>query len=65
MSPCWRPVACSLRGVWRCVHRVALLWLWLAEGSRRTTWDLTGASVALLGMAITMKGAVQPPVDPG
>ncbi|WP_166263388.1 YnfA family protein [Marinobacter caseinilyticus] len=32
----------------------ALLWLWLVEGVRPTVWDLTGAAVALVGMAIIM-----------
>lgn len=31
---------------------VALGWLWLVEGQRPTRWDLLGAGVALLGMAI-------------
>lgn len=31
---------------------VAILWLWLVEGIRPTLWDMVGASVALLGMAI-------------
>ncbi|GHG84295.1 YnfA family protein [Comamonas sp. JC664] len=35
---------------------VALVWLWLVEGERPTTWDLVGASVALLGMAIIVLG---------
>lgn len=38
-------------GVYICV---AILWLWLVDGIRPTTWDLTGAGVALLGMAIIM-----------
>jgi small multidrug resistance family-3 protein len=32
----------------------ALLWLWLADGVKPTLWDLTGAAVALAGMAIIM-----------
>ncbi|WP_172379526.1 YnfA family protein [Vibrio sp. Vb339] len=35
---------------------VALIWLWLVDGERPTTWDLVGGSVALLGMAIIMFG---------
>lgn len=35
---------------------VALAWLWLVDGIRPTGWDLLGASVALLGMAIIMFG---------
>ncbi|WP_296062621.1 YnfA family protein [uncultured Amphritea sp.] len=31
---------------------VALLWLWLVDGIRPTTWDMVGALVALTGMAI-------------
>ena len=30
---------------------VALVWLWLVDGEKPTTWDLVGGSVALLGMA--------------
>ncbi|AKR44625.1 YnfA family protein [Methylophilus sp. TWE2] len=33
---------------------VAILWLWLVEDLRPSTWDLLGASVAVLGMAIIM-----------
>jgi len=36
-----------------CVYiAVAILWLWAIEGLRPTAWDLGGAAVALLGMAI-------------
>ncbi|MBO7913592.1 YnfA family protein [Vibrio sp. G41H] len=35
---------------------VALIWLWLVDGEKPTTWDLFGGSVALLGMAIIMFG---------
>jgi small multidrug resistance family-3 protein len=31
---------------------VAVMWLWLVDGVRPTTWDITGALVAFLGMAI-------------
>lgn len=33
---------------------VAILWLWTVDQIRPTLWDLTGAGVALLGMAIIM-----------
>jgi small multidrug resistance family-3 protein len=33
---------------------VAILWLWVVEGQRPTTWDLTGAGIAIAGMAIIM-----------
>lgn len=33
---------------------VALVWLWLVDGIKPTAWDMVGASVALLGMAIIM-----------
>ncbi len=33
---------------------VAIVWLWLVEGIRPTGWDLLGAAVAMLGMAIIM-----------
>lgn len=29
---------------------VAILWLWMIEGIRPTTWDVTGAIVALQAM---------------
>ncbi len=32
----------------------AMLWLWSVDGVRPTVWDLVGASVALVGMAIIM-----------
>lgn len=35
---------------------VAILWLWLVDGMRPTTWDLTGAAIAIAGMAIIMLG---------
>lgn len=33
---------------------VAVLWLWLVDGHRPTSWDLIGAAVAIAGMAIIM-----------
>lgn len=33
---------------------VAIMWLWLIDGIRPTIWDVVGAGVALLGMAIIM-----------
>lgn len=35
---------------------MAILWLWLMDGIRPTTWDIVGSAVALLGMAIIMFG---------
>ncbi len=35
---------------------VAVLWLWLVDGVRPTSWDLIGAAVAVTGMAIIMLG---------
>ena len=35
---------------------VAILWLWLVDGNRPTSWDLIGAAVAVTGMAIIMFG---------
>lgn len=35
---------------------VAILWLWLVDGSRPTSWDLIGAAVCIIGMAIIMLG---------
>jgi len=31
---------------------MAILWLWLIEGVRPTTWDILGSGVTLLGMSI-------------
>jgi small multidrug resistance family-3 protein len=36
---------------------VALVWLWLVDGVTLTRWDLAGASIALVGMAVI---ALQP-----
>ncbi len=33
---------------------VAIVWLWLVDGIRPTTWDVLGSAVALAGMAIIM-----------
>ena len=33
---------------------VAIFWLWAVDGVKPTQWDLVGAGVALLGMAIIM-----------
>lgn len=33
---------------------VAIIWLWLVDGIRPTMWDIIGAGVTLLGMAIIM-----------
>jgi small multidrug resistance family-3 protein len=35
----------------------ALMWLWLVDGVTLTRWDLVGASIALVGMAVI---ALQP-----
>lgn len=35
---------------------VAILWLWLVDGNRPTSWDLIGAAVAVIGMVIIMLG---------
>jgi small multidrug resistance family-3 protein len=35
---------------------VAILWLWLVDGQRPTQWDLVGALVCMVGMAIIMLG---------
>ena len=35
----------------------ALVWLWLVDGVTLTRWDLAGASIALIGMAVI---ALQP-----
>jgi len=36
---------------------VAVFWLWAVDGVRPGPWDITGALVILLGMAIIMFGA--------
>lgn len=33
---------------------VALLWLWAVDGVTPTRWDILGASIAVMGMAIIM-----------
>lgn len=33
---------------------VAIFWLWTIDGIKPTLWDITGAIVALIGMAIIM-----------
>lgn len=33
---------------------VALFWLWLVDGIKPTSWDIAGALIALIGMAIIM-----------
>jgi small multidrug resistance family-3 protein len=33
---------------------VAILWLWLVDSIKPTMWDMVGAVVALIGMAIIM-----------
>jgi small multidrug resistance family-3 protein len=35
---------------------VALLWLWKVDRVPLTTWDITGAGVAILGMSIIVWG---------
>jgi len=35
---------------------VAIMWLWGVEGIKPTAWDIVGASIALVGMAIIMFG---------
>jgi len=32
----------------------AVLWLWAVDGVKPTAWDIAGATVAMLGMAIIM-----------
>lgn len=38
---------------------VAILWLWLVDGTRPTSWDLVGAAVTVIGMSIIMLGPRQ------
>lgn len=38
-------------GVYICV---AIFWLWAVDGIKPTQWDLIGAGVAMIGMAIIM-----------
>ena len=38
---------------------VALVWLWVVDGVTLSVWDLAGASIALIGMAVI---ALQPGV---
>ena len=32
----------------------AIMWLWMIDGIKPTAWDLTGASIAIIGMTIIM-----------
>jgi len=34
----------------------ALVWGWMIEGQRPDTWDLTGAAICLVGMAVILFG---------
>lgn len=34
----------------------SLVWLWLIEGARPDRWDLTGATICLLGAAVILFG---------
>ncbi|MES2472209.1 MAG: hypothetical protein V4601_05155, partial [Pseudomonadota bacterium] len=34
----------------------ALAWGWMIEGHRPDTWDLTGAAICLVGMAVILFG---------
>lgn len=34
----------------------SILWLWIAEGVRPDRWDLTGATICLLGAAVILWG---------
>lgn len=36
---------------------MALLWLWKIDGVPLTTWDITGAAVAITGMGIIVLGS--------
>jgi len=38
---------------------VAILWLWLVDGTRPTSWDLVGGAVTVIGMSIIMLGPRQ------
>ena len=33
---------------------VAIFWLWIVDGIKPTQWDVIGAGIALIGMAIIM-----------
>ncbi len=33
---------------------MAIMWLWLIDGVRPTSWDIVGSAIAILGMAIIM-----------
>ena len=36
---------------------VAMLWLWLVDGDRPSSWDLIGAAITIAGMAVIMLGS--------
>ncbi len=35
---------------------VAVLWLWFVDAVRPTAWDMAGAAICLVGMAVIMLG---------
>lgn len=39
---------------------VAILWLWMVDGTRPTSWDLIGAAVTIIGMSVIMFGPRSP-----
>lgn len=36
---------------------IAIVWLWVVDGIRPTTWDLVGVAVCFVGMGIIMFGS--------
>ncbi|MFC6671527.1 YnfA family protein [Marinobacterium aestuariivivens] len=36
---------------------IAIVWLWIVDGVRPTTWDLVGVAVCFVGMGIIMFGS--------
>ena len=36
---------------------MAIIWLWFVDGMRPTLWDIVGATVAIIGMAIIIVGS--------
>jgi Uncharacterised BCR, YnfA/UPF0060 family len=46
----------ALRAFRRNDGRTSVAILWLIDGNRPTSWDLIGAAVAIVGMAIIMLG---------
>jgi drug/metabolite transporter superfamily protein YnfA len=52
-TPSQPPTALAHRTMWGAVYiAAAIRWLWAIDGIRPSVWDVTGAGIALVGMAV-------------